>query len=171
MPEIVFYTCVLSNFAFSGSLPLFKTLYPQSAFISDLVALENLRSIQKGYAPLAAVRQAVAEGWLRELSCSSPEEKRLFETLFVSLGAGEASCIAIAARRGHVFACDDRAARKEATLCGVRLTGTVGILIKAVRVGEVDLQEANAILRRMVRSGFYAPVGKITGEMVKRNEP
>lgn len=167
MPEIILDTCVPSNFALSGSLLLLKTLYPQSAFISNLVALENLRGIQKGHTPLTAVREALTEGWLREVSCSSPDEKRLFETLSVSLGAGEASCIAIAARRGYVFACDDRAARKEATLCGVRLTGTVGILIKAVRVGEIDLKAANTILKKMVGSGFYAPVGTIVREMVE----
>lgn len=167
MPEILFDTCVLSNFALSGSLPLLKSLYSQSAFITDLVVLENLRGIQKGHASLNAVRQAVDEGWLHEVSCSTSEEKRLFETLSLSLGAGEASCIAIAARRGYVFACDDRAARREATLCGVVLTGTIGILVKAVKVGAVDLKEANALLKKMVRSGFYAPVGRITEEMTE----
>jgi len=91
MPEIIFDTYVLSNFALSGSLPLLKTLYPRSAYITDLVALENLRGIQKGYAALSAVRQAVDEVWLREVSCASLEEKRLFETLSLSLGAGMSS--------------------------------------------------------------------------------
>jgi predicted nucleic acid-binding protein len=167
MPEIVFDTCVLSNFALSDSLPLLKTLYPQSALTTDLVALENLRRIQSGHAALAAVRQALAEGWLHEVSCTGREEKRLLENLSVSLGAGEASCIAIARSRSYVFACDDRAARKEATLCGVRLTGTIGILIKAVRQGTVELKQANAILRKMVERGFYAPVARITREMLE----
>lgn len=166
MPEVIFDTCVLSNFALSGSLSLLKSLYPRSAFISDMVVLENLRGIQKGHAALSAVRRAVTEGWIREVSFSGPEEKRLFETLSVSLGIGEASCIAIACRRGYVFACDDRAARKEAALCGVRLTGSVGILVKAVRVGVVDLRKANGILKKMVDQGFYAPVEKLTREMV-----
>ncbi|KAF0215990.1 MAG: DNA-binding [Geobacteraceae bacterium] len=166
MPEIIFDTCVLSNFALSGALPLLKSLYSNSAFVSDMVALENLRGIRKGHAPLVAVKEALAVGWLREVSCYAPEEKRLFETLSVSLGIGEASCIAIARHRDYVFACDDRAARKEAALCGVRLTGTVGILIKAVRVEEVDLRTANSILKKMVGHGFYAPVERVTREMV-----
>jgi predicted nucleic acid-binding protein len=112
------------------------------------------------------VRQALADEWLHEVSCTDPEERRLFENLSISLGAGEASCIAIARARGYVFACDDRAARKEATLCGVRLTGTIGILIKAARQGAIQLKQANAILRKMVGSGFYAPVEQITREML-----
>lgn len=166
MPEIIFDTCVLSNFALADAFPLLRTLYSQTAYVADMVALENLRGIQKGYAALALVREALGEGWLREVSCSTSEEKRLFETLSVSLGIGEAASISIARHRGFVFACDDRAARKEAALCGVRLTGTVGILIKAVRVGEIDLRKANSILKKMVSHGFYAPVERITKEMV-----
>ena len=165
MPEIIFDTCVLSNFALSGAFPLLKSLYANAAFITDMVALENLRGIRKGHAPLVAVKEALAVGWLREASCASPEEKRLFETLSVSLGIGEASCIAVARHRGYVFACDDRAARKEAALCGVRLTGTVGILIKSVKMGEVNLRNANGILKKMVEQGFYAPVERLTKEM------
>jgi predicted nucleic acid-binding protein len=167
MPEIIFDTCVLSNFALADAFPLFRSLYSQTAFVADMVALENLRGIQKGHAALTLVREAMGAGWLREVSCSTPEEKRLFETLSVSLGIGEAASIALARHRGFVFACDDRAARKEAALCGVKLTGTVGILIKAVRVGEIDLRKANGILKKMVSHGFYAPVERITKDMVK----
>jgi predicted nucleic acid-binding protein len=166
MPEIIFDTCVLSNFALADAFPLLHSLYSRTAFVADMVALENLRGIQKGYAALAAVREAVGAGWLQEVSCSTFEEKRLFEALSVSLGIGEAASIAIARHRGFVFACDDRAARKEAALCGVKLTGTVGILIKAVRVGEIDLRKANRILKKMVGHGFYAPVERITKEML-----
>ena len=167
MPEIIFDTCVLSNFALSGSLPLIKALYPMSAFVSEMVVLENLRGIQKGISALAAVRTALSEGWLLEISLLHPEERRLFENLSVSLGIGESSCIAIARQRGYVFACDDRAARKEATLCGVRLTGTVGILIKATGIGILDLKKANHLLKKMVAEGFFAPVQRIERHMIE----
>ncbi|HBA89933.1 MAG TPA: hypothetical protein DCZ75_18645 [Geobacter sp.] len=167
MPEIIFDTCVLSNFALTGSLPLIRTLYPTSAFVSEMVVLENLRGIQKGISALAAVRTALNEGGLQEISLLHPEERRLFENLSVSLGFGESSCIAIARQRGYVFACDDRAARKEATLCGVRLTGTVGILIKATRNGILDLKKANSLLKKMVAEGFFAPVQRIERHMVQ----
>jgi len=166
MPEIIFDACVLSNFAFSDSLAILKTLYPDSVFTADMVLLENLRGIRKGHEQLVRIRSAVADGWLRELSCSTPEEKRFFEALSLSLGVGESACIAIAGQRNFVFACDDRAARKEATLCGVMLTGTIGILIKAVRVGEIELRKANSILKKLVEYGFYAPVERVTREMV-----
>ena len=76
------------------------------------------------------------------------------------------SCLAIAAERGYVFACDDRLARSEAARLAIPLTGTVGILIKAVRIGAIDLKKANAILKLMIQAGFYAPVTRITPAMV-----
>lgn len=75
--------------------------------------------------------------------------------------------VPLAARRGYVFACDNRAARREASLCGVNLTGTVGILIKAIKVGEVDLEQANELLKTMTRNGFFVPVERITKEMTE----
>jgi predicted nucleic acid-binding protein len=89
---------------------------------------------------------------------NSKKEKSLYETLSVSLGLGEASSIAVAKSREFIFACDDRAARRESGLLDVKLTGTVGILKKAVRQRKINLSEGNLILARMIETGFYSPV-------------
>jgi predicted nucleic acid-binding protein len=98
---------------------------------------------------------------LREITLDSIEEKTLFEALCVSLGFGEASAIATAKSRGLVFACDDRAARREAVLLGVKLTGTIGILAKAVRRKLIKPKRADEILKRMITLGFYSPINSI----------
>ena len=161
MPEIIFDNCVLSNFALSDSLNLIKHLYSNTSYITDLVMVENLRGVIKGHQELAKIREAVKEGWLREITLDSIEEKTLFEALCVSLGFGEASVIAAAKSRGLVFACDDRAARREAVLLGVKLTGTIGILAKAVRRKLIKPKRADEILRRMITLGFYSPIHSI----------
>ena len=161
MPEIIFDNCVLSNFALSDSLNLIKHLYSNTSYITDLVMVENLRGVIKGHQELAKIRETVKEGWLREITLDSIEEKTLFEALCVSLGFGEASAIAAAKSRGLVFACDDRAARREAVLLGVKLTGTIGILAKAVRRKLIKPKRADEILRRMITLGFYSPIHSI----------
>ena len=88
-------------------------------------------------------------------------EKALFQTLSVSLGLGEASSIAIAKTRGYVFACDDKTARREASLLEVKLTGTIGILKKAVKTKIVGPKKANRVLAKMKASGFYSPTSSI----------
>jgi len=60
-------------------------------------------------------------------------------------------------RRGFRFASDDQAARREAGRLGVGLTGTIGILAKAVRLRICDIKTADRYLAKMIAHGFYAP--------------
>ncbi len=158
MPEIVFDCCVVSNFAQAGALDILEDLYRGKAVITDFVSAEILRGIQAGHARLGAVTKAVRIGWLKETGLRSAEEKRLFETLSISLGLGEASSIAVAKRRGFHFASDDKVARAEAARLEVPLTGTLGVLLKAVRTGICDLRTAEGYLGKMIEAGFFSPV-------------
>ncbi len=158
MPEIVFDCCVLSNFALPGALGLIRELYPDSACITGFVAAEILRGIQAGHRDLAEIPEAVGAGWLKQTDLNSPEERELFASLSISLGSGEASSIAVAKCRSFRLASDDAAARREAHTLGIRLTGTIGILRRAVELRFCDLRTANRYLEKMVASGFYSPV-------------
>lgn len=161
MPDIIFDNCVLSNFALSEAYPIIEALYANTAYATDFVAAENMAGIARGHGKLVVIRQAIMSGKIKELHLENSAEKQLFETLAVSLGLGEASSIAIAKTRNYVFACDDRAARKEAGLLGVKLTGTLGILDKAAHGKITTERKADDILKSMVYNGFYSPVVSI----------
>ncbi len=161
MPEIVLDTCAISNFALAEALGLLEGLYGGRAYITESVSAEILRGTQAGHARLGAIPKAVRAGWIRETGPRSRGERRLFESLSISLGLGEASSIAIAKGRGFVFASDDRAARAEAARLGVPLTGTVGTLLKAARKGICDLQTADGYLGKMIEAGFFSPVSSL----------
>ncbi len=162
MPDIIFDTNVLSNFSRAGQLGLMRKIYPDSACCSGFVVSEILRGLRQGHHDLEPLAAGIVTGWPRQEEMATTAERQLYAAISISLGDGESSCLALAAHRGYVFACDDRLARNEATRLEVPLTGTVGILNKAVRIGVVGLKEANAILRKMVKAGFYAPVKSIT---------
>ena len=102
MPEVIFDNCVLSNFALSDALFIIKKLYANKAYITDFVAAENIKGILRGYRELGRIRDAVRDGWLREVALKGKKEKELFETLSISLGFGEASSIAVAKQRGFI---------------------------------------------------------------------
>ena len=158
MPEIVFDCCCISNFALSDSLFVLENLYSESVHITNFVSAELLRGIQQGHKDLVKVQNALREGWLKEIALSSKKEKFLCEALSISLGFGEASSISLAKSKGFVFASDDKAARREARLMDVNLTGTLSILKKALKHKTIDLNEGNRILTKMVENGFYSPV-------------
>lgn len=161
MPELVFDCCVISNFALSRSLSVLKGLYSGTSFVTDFVAAEILRGIQTGHRELVSVKAAIKDGWLREIVMETEEEKALFETLSVSLGFGEAASIAVAKVRGYLFVSDDKIARRAAILLGVKLTGTIGILAKAVKKKIIDTKTADSYLKKMIALGFYSSVTSI----------
>jgi predicted nucleic acid-binding protein len=166
MPEVIFDTMVISNFAKAGQLGLLRTMYSDNACCSGFVVAEVLRGFRQGHADLENLVKLLADGWPRQEELLTPTERQLYASISISLGDGESSCLAIAAQRGFVFACDDRLARSEAVRLSIPLTGTIGILIKAVRTSVIDIKKANAILKRMIQAGFYSPVVRITSDMI-----
>jgi len=158
MPEVVFDCCVISNFALSGPLTVLLSMYSGTSYITNFVSAEISRGIQNGHGELASVKEALKNGWLKEITLETDEEKALQEKLSVSLGFGEASSIAVAKMRGYVFASDDKVARREANLLGIPLTGTLGILAKSVNKSIITMNTADSYLKKMTAHGFYSPV-------------
>jgi len=161
MHEIILDCCCLSNFALSKSLFILKNLYSNSAFVIEFVSAEILRGIQRGHKDLAKIQDSLREGWLKEIVLSTKKEKSLYETISVSLGLSEVSSIAVAKSRGFFFACDDRTARRETGFLDIKLTGTLGILKKAVRNRIIRLKDGNLILAEMIAKGFYSSVSSL----------
>jgi len=156
MPEVVLDCCVISNFALSGSRSVLHSLFSGKSYITNFVSAEISRGMQSGHRELALVKEAIKDGWLKEIASETDEEKNLLEALSVSLGFGEASSIAVAKVRGYVFACDNKVARREARLLGINLTGTIGILAQAVKKKIIDARAADACLKKMIEQGFYS---------------
>jgi len=161
MHRIIFDTCCLSSFALSASRSILKSLYSNSAFITEFVSAEIMRGVQQRHKDLVKIQDALREGWLKEVSLNTEKEKSLYETLSVSLGLGEASSIAVAKARGFHFACDDKTARREAGLLDVKLTGTIGILKKALQNKIIRLKDGDLVLAEMISQGFYSSVNSL----------
>ena len=92
---------------------------------------------------------AVAAGAISETRVTTPEEIRLFGSLFAAgrLGAGECSAIALAIHRRYILAIDDRLAttharRADATL---RILATQDLVVSMIREGLLDVAEADRI--------------------------
>jgi predicted nucleic acid-binding protein len=76
--------------------------------------------------------------------------------------AGEAESLAAALVRGCVFVSDDLAARRLAKHHGVKVSGTLGILIRLVKSEMLSLDEANMLLQTMIAYGYRSPVSSLT---------
>lgn len=163
--KFVFDTTLLSNFAVVEQVALLETLYRDKACTTLMVVEELHQGLYAGYYQLQSVEQILAPlhstGWLPVLSLELAEEKKLYAQLSPPLASGEASCLALAMARGLVLGSDDLAVRRMASGRNVRLTGTLGILIRAVREGHWPLSRANEVLAQMIALRYHAPVAKL----------
>ena len=85
------------------------------------------------------------------------EELRFFRSLPRRLHHGEASCLAIAWRRNWAFLTDDGLARKTARTWGILVSGTLGLLIQAVKHGLLTAEEGDGLLGEMITRGYRTP--------------
>jgi predicted nucleic acid-binding protein len=75
------------------------------------------------------------------------------------LGAGETECLAFASVQPLLVCCDDRRARNMITreLGDGRVTGTLGLLIRAIQAGVLTPDRATAAYQLMRRRGAFLP--------------
>lgn len=95
------------------------------------------------------------------VSMVDKEELRLFQSLPRRLHHGEASCLAIAHHRSWAFLTDDKRARRTAFDLGIVVSGTLGVLVQAVKRKILTTEEGDTLLRGMIARGYRSPHGSL----------
>jgi predicted nucleic acid-binding protein len=160
-PIWYFDSVSLSNFALPHQFDLLLRRYPAGRLcVTPQVVDEVLNGIQSGYSALSSIVMALEQGRLAQLQLSADELRR-YQGLLATLGAGEASLIALAEKRRGIVVTDDRHARSVCHDLDIPVTGTLGILKAMCAEGMLARAEADKILGDMIRHGFYSPVQKL----------
>ena len=147
---------VLSNFALIEQISLLEEYCGDKAATTIYVFNEFERGIKEELLP------DIVLDWLKKHDLNEKENKS-FLNLSEKLGKGEASCLAIAMHRGYDFLSDDMAVRKIALREGIRLSGSIGVLLELIRIRKISLKEGNNILNKFIKYGYYSPVDKLDG--------
>jgi len=132
---------VLINLAHINRLDLLDRLPPFSFVVPQEVVKEITNVAQS-----ELVKGAISSGSLREVQLDSIPELRIYAQLVRTLGSGEAACLALAESRGWLIASDEkRKFYREAMvrLGQDRIINTAGILLKAIRLKVLDVDEAD----------------------------
>jgi uncharacterized protein len=82
---------------------------------------------------------------------------------------GESEGIALAYELGYRLIVDDRQARNTAKKLGIKIIGTVGILVKAKQLGLID--KLSPILEALEHHGFYLSQSLKTEALILVGEP
>lgn len=83
----------------------------------------------------------------------------------VELGEGEAAAISLAAERGHAVLIDERLGRQVAAALGLRVIGTVGVLVIARRRSLIP--SLKLLLEELNTSGYHLS-GALTREALRQ---
>ena len=141
---------VLSNFALIGHEEILKAIFGDSLFTSVAVIKELVNGETRGILPKRDW------GWIKVLQLESEAERRSFDLLRQRLGEGESSCLSLAISHNLKILTDDLDTRRYAQSRGIPVSGTIGILVVAVRKGVISLEEGNNYLSGMIGKGYYS---------------
>lgn len=150
MPEAISDSSTLIHSAGIGRLELLKGFYG-NILITPSVWKEV---VEEGHGRSGAleVREACSSGWVKVMTPANESVVRLLKR---ELHAGEAETIALAIeQQPDVVFLDESEARRVANLYGLRITGIIGILMRAKSEGKiVSLRDELDKLRN--EAGFW----------------
>ena len=144
MPEVIVNTSPLQYLFQLSLLELFPSLYGY-VIVPEAVVLELYRGRERG----CLLPNVEKLAWV---TVKQPRHPVLLP-LASGLGAGESAVLALAHEIPEALAVlDDKRARRYARLLGVRLTGTLGILLKAKHAGK--LAALYPVMEQLEKLGF-----------------
>ncbi len=164
--QVVSNTSPLSALSIIGRLGLlrthFGTIRIPNAVWTELSRLDHDPGRQ-------ALEQAHSEGWIQ---VHQGANRPMIEILSVTLDAGESEAIAMAQEwPADLLVMDQSSGRAMARNLKIRITGTLGVLLKAKRDGEIPslkfemdrlAQEAGFFVSDRVRNTFLAEAGELS---------
>jgi predicted nucleic acid-binding protein len=157
-------TTILSNFAAVNRLDLIKRLHGR-LYVTNEVYEEILDGLDEGYDFYAAIDVQIypfaKDGWIELVSMVAEDEFRLFRSLPRRLHRGEASCLAIARHRAWALLTDDKLARETAHAWEITVSGTLGVLVQAVKRRLLTAEEGNTLLKQMIARGYRSPYSSL----------
>jgi len=162
--QVVSNTSPLSALAIIGRLWLlraqFGTIRIPKAVWTELSRLEHATGKQ-------ALEQAHAEGWIQVHETAN---RPMVEILSTTLDAGESEAIAMSLEwPADLLIMDESSGRAMSRNLNIRITGTLGVLLKAKRDGEILylksemdrlVQDAGFFVSDRVRNTFLAEAGE-----------
>ncbi|MBQ9622200.1 MAG: DUF3368 domain-containing protein [Treponema sp.] len=146
MPRIIVNSTPLIVLSNINHLSLLKNLYseifiPQAVF--DVVTAKNDSACQE-------IKNHT--DWIHICKIKDESQKRMYQA---KLHAGEIEVMILAQESpgADLVILDDNAAKKTAKFLGLKVTGTLGVILKAKK--ENYIQEVTPLMSQLIENGFY----------------
>jgi predicted nucleic acid-binding protein len=136
---VISNTGPLIHLAKAGVITILKELFDE-ILIPEAVKVEVVdRGKDEGFGDAFLIEKGIKDGWISVVS-NPPGMEDIAEK--AGIDAGEAAAISLALQKGYLLLIDDLAARRFSAGLGLEITGSVGIILKAVIEGKFSREEA-----------------------------
>ena len=154
----------LIHLAMIGRLDLLESLFGRVAIPRTVKTEVVDRGKEEGRADAFLVEGEIENGWIVVEDNIDGGAKGLANSAGIELG--EAETIMLARSKQCLVLLDDLAARRFAAGLGLEVTGSIGVLVRAVKVGLVSRDEGLEALEKLARVmwlsvGVYEDVRKV----------
>lgn len=146
---------VLSNFALTGELTLLEYFCGGVGTTTGDVLNEFERGEKDGIFICSNL------DWLNRLDLKDRHERVMFANLCKKMGVGDASCLAVAINRRYDLLSDDMTIRTIALREGIRVSGSIGVILELIRIDKISLEIGNKILGTFIKHGYFSPVDSL----------
>lgn len=139
-----------------GKITLLKSLYSE-VIISEEVYKEAIeRGLEEGFSDALVIKECVDQGWIKVSKLNERMIKlceKIMERAF-EIHLGEAQAILLARETDALLLIDESSGRTFAETWGLKVKGTLYIIMKAMKEKMLNKDEAKEAILQLIIKGF-----------------
>jgi predicted nucleic acid-binding protein len=139
-----------------GKITLLRTLFEEVIIPQEVYAEAVEKGLQGGFTDAQTIKECINEGWIK-LSKLNPKGQSMLQKISeyaFEIYSGEAQAIVLAREMKFLLLMDESAGRAFAQAWGLKVKGTIYVIISALRKGLISEIEAKETVLTMVTKGF-----------------
>ncbi len=139
-----------------GRITLLKDLFGE-VIVPQEVYLEAVeKGLQFGFTDAQVIKECIDEGWIKLAKLNSNDQSLLqkISEHALEIHSGEAQAIVLAREMKLLLLMDESAGRAFAEAWGLKVKGTIYVIISALRRGLITETQAKETVLTMVTKGF-----------------
>jgi len=139
-----------------GKLNLLRKLYSEVLIPEEVYREAVERGLEEGFSDALVIKECVNQGWIRIARLNERMIElcqRIMEHAF-EIHLGESQAIVLARESNSLLLMDESSGRALAETFGLRVRGTLYVIVKALREGLLDKREAKEATLQLISKGF-----------------
>jgi len=139
-----------------GKIILLKKLFSEVIIPEEVYGEAVEKGLKEGFSDALAVRECIEQGWIKISKLNERDIKlceKIVEHAF-EIHLGEAQAIILARKINVLLLMDESSGRAFAETLGLKVKGTLYVIMKALREELLDKAEAKETVLELVSKGF-----------------